>query len=444
MAYGLQEKINRVLGVNQKSEEEKQLDNYQKSINKLRDTAQKEYNPYLKKDGSLINGYINYQQVIDNPNTNQKAKEWIKAATGLSETTAAQNDSGAKDAEDAGTSAAYSSGKGRGFISAKYETGGYDGGLVSNGSGDYGGVSYGIPQFSTTTGSANSFVKWLKASYPEMGNYFGSASAGSQDFNNAWKQVYQKYGNQFSKAQTDYAYSQFVQPLVNLARQKTGIDYTRSNALMELIYSTAIQFGGGSLGLKALGNVNSGMSDRDIVNASYDTKIANYQNFFKSSSPDVQESVRNRFKNERNDVLALVGNGGGSSNRYGRSETGRRTSGKGQSLVNTAKKYLGTKYVWGGTSPSGFDCSGLLQYTAAQNGISVPRTTYEQIKSGRAVDKSELQPGDFIFFGTSDDPHHVGMYVGNGQYIHAPKTGDVVKISNLNGRSDYLTARRYT
>ena len=364
----------------------------------------------------------------------------MKKATGLSETANENADeSQTFGFENGGFK---QSGGRRGFISAKYETGGYDGGLVSSGNGDYGGVSYGIPQFSTATGSANSFVKWLKSAYPEMGNYFGSASAGSQDFGNAWKQVYQKFGDRFSKAQTDYAYSQFVQPLVKLAKQKTGIDYTRSEALTELVYSTAIQFGGGSLGLKALGNVNSGMSDRDIINASYDTKIANYQSFFKSSSPDVQESVRNRFKNERNDVLALAG--GGVSNRRGQSGTGGQVSGKGQNLVNTAKKYLGTKYVWGGTSPSGFDCSGLLQYAAAQNGISVPRTTYEQIKTGRAVDKSELQPGDFIFFGTSDDPHHVGMYVGNGQYIHAPKTGDVVKISNLSGRSDYLTARRYT
>lgn len=440
MAYGLQDKINQILGVNQKSEEEKQLENYQKSINKLRDTAQKEYNPFLKKDGSLVNKYIDYQSAINNPNTAVKAKEWMKKATGLSE--AANENADESQTFGFENGGFKQSGGRRGFISAKYETGGYDGGLVSSGNGDYGGVSYGIPQFSTATGSANSFVKWLKSAYPEMGNYFGSASAGSQDFGNAWKQVYQKFGDRFSKAQTDYAYSQFVQPLVKLAKQKTGIDYTRSEALTELVYSTAIQFGGGSLGLKALGNVNSGMSDRDIINASYDTKIANYQSFFKSSSTDVQESVRNRFKNERNDVLALAG--GGVSNRRGQSRTGGQVSGKGQNLVNTAKKYLGTKYVWGGTSPSGFDCSGLLQYAAAQNGISVPRTTYEQIKTGRAVDKSELQPGDFIFFGTSDDPHHVGMYVGNGQYIHAPKTGDVVKISNLSGRNDYLTARRYT
>ena len=115
---------------------------------------------------------------------------------------------------------------------------------------------------------------------------------------------------------------------------------------------------------------------------------------------------------------------------------------KGNSLVSAAKKFLGTPYVWGGTSPSGFDCSGLMQYVCAMNGINISRTTYDQINEGKAVNKSDLQAGDLIFFGTKDNPHHVGMYIGGGQYIQAPKTGDVVKISKLSDRGDYLTARR--
>ena len=117
-------------------------------------------------------------------------------------------------------------------------------------------------------------------------------------------------------------------------------------------------------------------------------------------------------------------------------------------LVNTAKKYLGTPYVWGGTSPKGFDCSGLMQYTYSQNGISIPRTAREQFKSGTAVSQGNLQPGDLVFFkgskGSAEAPGHVGMYVGNGQYIQSPKTGDVVKISNLSSRKDYVGARRYS
>lgn len=116
----------------------------------------------------------------------------------------------------------------------------------------------------------------------------------------------------------------------------------------------------------------------------------------------------------------------------------------GASIVEVARKYLGTKYVWGGANPkTGFDCSGLLQWAAAQSGIKIPRVTYDQIKAGRPVAPAQLQPGDAVFFGTAKNPHHVGIYIGNGKFLQSPKTGDVVKISNLAGRSDFVAARRY-
>lgn len=74
-----------------------------------------------------------------------------------------------------------------GFISAKYETGGFNPGMISSGKGDFGGVSYGIPQFATNTGSADAFVTWLKEEDPEMGAYFKEYSAGTEEFSNAWK-----------------------------------------------------------------------------------------------------------------------------------------------------------------------------------------------------------------------------------------------------------------
>ncbi|AJA48588.1 protein P54 [Clostridium pasteurianum DSM 525 = ATCC 6013] len=114
----------------------------------------------------------------------------------------------------------------------------------------------------------------------------------------------------------------------------------------------------------------------------------------------------------------------------------------GNSIIAYASNFLGTPYVWGGTSPNpGFDCSGFTQYVYAKFGISIGRTTYDQINDGVAVSRDQLQPGDLIFFGSWGDPHHVGMYAGNNMYIHAPRTGDVIKISPLT-RSDYLTARR--
>lgn len=323
MGVSLNNSVNRVFGLETL---ENQGKNFQGKVSKmygLDDKEDKEYNPFLDKNGELVNKYINYQKVLDNPDVSSKAKKYISQATGLtpSQTTSENTTSYQNYTKNSNHKT--------GFISAKYETGGYDGGAVSSGSGDYGGVSYGIPQFSTKTGSADSFVSWLKTSNPEMANYFGNYKAGTTEFSNAWKQVYSKYGDSFSDVQTEYAYNNFVKPLADLAKQKTGIDYTRSDALKELLYSTAIQFGSGSLGLSALGNVSADMSDADIINASYDNKIANYKNYFKSSSESVQNSVKNRFINERNDVLALV-NGNSSSG------TGTYSSSVGKRVANTA------------------------------------------------------------------------------------------------------------
>ena len=110
-------------------------------------------------------------------------------------------------------------------------------------------------------------------------------------------------------------------------------------------------------------------------------------------------------------------------------------------IIAYASNFLGTPYLWGGTTPSGFDCSGFTQYVYAHFGISVGRTTFDQINDGVQVSKDNLQAGDLVFFGTFGNPHHMGIYVGDNNYIHAPHTGDVIKVSAM-GRKDYVTARR--
>lgn len=122
----------------------------------------------------------------------------------------------------------------------------------------------------------------------------------------------------------------------------------------------------------------------------------------------------------------------------------------GPAIIMYAQKFLGTPYKWGGARPyvagdsnSGFDCSGLVQYVYKQFGIFTTRTTYTQIKyDGKQVSKDSLKAGDLIFFGSWEDPYHVGLYVGDGNFLHAPRTGDVVKISPLSERTDYLVAKR--
>ncbi len=112
-------------------------------------------------------------------------------------------------------------------------------------------------------------------------------------------------------------------------------------------------------------------------------------------------------------------------------------------VVQTALQYLGVPYVWGGESPSGFDCSGLVKYVYAQYGVALPHASSIQFRMGVPVPPDLLQPGDLVFFYGSTAPQHVGMYIGKGKYVEAPNFGEVVKISNLHFDGDYSGARRY-
>ena len=105
-----------------------------------------------------------------------------------------------------------------------------------------------------------------------------------------------------------------------------------------------------------------------------------------------------------------------------------------------ALHYLGVPYQWGGSTPAGFDCSGLVMYVYAQLGIALPHFAAAQYGFGSPVPRDLLQPGDLVFF---DNLDHVGIYIGGGQVVHAPSTGDVVKISNLaDWGASYVGARR--
>ncbi len=108
-------------------------------------------------------------------------------------------------------------------------------------------------------------------------------------------------------------------------------------------------------------------------------------------------------------------------------------------VVSIAKKYLGAPYSWGSAGPNSFDCSGFTMFVYSQVGVSLPHSSRSQINSGQRVSSADLKPGDLVFFGSPI--HHVGIYVGGGQYIHAPHTGAVVSIASLS-RGDYAGACR--
>jgi cell wall-associated NlpC family hydrolase len=104
----------------------------------------------------------------------------------------------------------------------------------------------------------------------------------------------------------------------------------------------------------------------------------------------------------------------------------------GVEAVSIAEQYLGVPYVWGGSTPAGFDCSGLTMYVYAQLGIQLPHYAAAQWNEGMKVDTSALEPGDLVFFEpTAAGPGHVAIYAGGDQIIEAPHTGDVVKLASL-------------
>lgn len=129
-----------------------------------------------------------------------------------------------------------------------------------------------------------------------------------------------------------------------------------------------------------------------------------------------------------------------------------RSSGQGdlrEELIKTARRFLGVPYRWGGTDKEdGFDCSGLTMVCYRLNGLNLPRTSSDQFESGRSVEKEELRVGDLVFFATNGRKKvsHVGIYIGEGQFIHAPRRGQEVRVEQLATpfySKTYIGARSY-
>ena len=155
-------------------------------------------------------------------------------------------------------------------------------------------------------------------------------------------------------------------------------------------------------------------------------------------SPIVLEEVQNAIDNGTSRVANLQAEA--QADQLANSYTpnrGQTVSGSGNSIVDYAYQYLGTPYSYGATGPDYFDCSGFTSYIYSNvYGVDISRTTYSQINAGYSVSYDELQPGDLVFTYGLD---HVGIYVGNGQYIHAPQPGDSVKVSAV---TSFYAARR--
>ena len=165
-----------------------------------------------------------------------------------------------------------------------------------------------------------------------------------------------------------------------------------------------------------------GSGEQSVQSAALSIKQGSLGMLASSLAGSVQEQVEQQVKVEEEAAILSVG----------------------EQAVKTGKDYIGVPYVSGGASPSGFDCSGLTMYVYAQLGISLPHNAQRQYYSvSTKVSYDDLQAGDLVFFGSSTSSiHHVGIYVGNGKYLHAPQSGSSVQVSSLSARSDFAGAVR--
>jgi cell wall-associated NlpC family hydrolase len=177
------------------------------------------------------------------------------------------------------------------------------------------------------------------------------------------------------------------------------------------------------------------VAEQAVQKASIENQLADRKRLLSSIRSEIDRLKRQEAAQQAqlaDQAQARISGGGGGGN----------PAGHAGGVVGIAMQYLGVPYVWGGASPSGFDCSGFTMYVYAQVGISLPHNAAMQYGMGSAVGREFLQPGDLVFF---NGLSHVGLYIGGNQFIHAPHTGDVVKISSLTGwyASTYVGARRF-
>lgn len=176
-------------------------------------------------------------------------------------------------------------------------------------------------------------------------------------------------------------------------------------------------------------------------------ELANRQERLRGLEAEVRELQRQQEEAERRAAEAAAaraaqspGIGGTTSGSGGGQSFPAPTRQPRSEVVNIARRYLGVPYRWGGSSPStGFDCSGFTSHVFRQVGVNLPRVSRAQINAGQRVSRADIRPGDLVFFGSPI--HHVGIYVGGGQMIHSPRTGDVVRFAPA-FRSNFVGASR--
>ena len=339
--------------------------------------------------------------------------------------------------------------RGKGYISKVEEVSAEgNGGYISSGKGDYGGVSYGIYQFSTVTGSAKGFVKWAKDNYPDVYKYFqdeGTTTPNTKAFNRAWTKCYKEMGMKFEKAQYDYAYKELINPAYNNVKKKYGVDLRTSRAREEYLISTAIQFGpGGICDLMDHVNVNNNMDDDELLSTLCNEKYRSVGRYkFNGCSSEVRVYARQRFIREKAELKKIAKEESGplldEINNDGTSDETTETKVESTSTTKTSTKDAKNKvvkeaiskytnknisYKMGAKDPSSgqLDCSGFVSKIANDMGADIDSyyTNAAKLCSiSEKIDRDDLQAGDLVFWhdltGTRHNSvFHIGIYNGDG------------------------------
>ena len=355
-----------------------------------------------------------------------------------------------------------------------------DGSYVSPGTGDYGGISYGLYQFSTTTGSAKDFVNWSKDNnYPEIYKIFqdaGNPKAGTPAFGKAWKKCYKELEGKFEEAQTEFAMGELINPGYEKVKDEIGIDLKKSRARTEFLISTANQFGRGGIvtlfkevqnkGIK----LSDDMSDTELLGIMCQHKYDTVDYHFRSSSAKVQHSARLRFKREKKELLKIAKEEEGpkldeidtnkEQTEATKTETSSSKTSKKEVVNDTADKYQGKgiTYDFGEKNykSGSLDCSGLISQMMNDMGVKVDAGNTNALKfsnDSKKISKDEVQPGDLVFWNDDNGSrhnsvYHIGMYVGNDTIVDCSPSHNGVgtrKLSECKDTGDmHYTYGRYT